>query len=146
MEFLSQAQKECYEKVAGWMKELFGSLSMAREDAPVFGVVIGSALAQVGVSPWGEDNATITTRAYLVTDVELSSDLMLFLLQENERMRFGAFGIDQGNDIFFEHTILGATADITELRSSVLAVVYTADQYDDNIIDRWGGTRMLERK
>ncbi len=145
MEFQSKPQQECYEKAAVWMKDLFGSLSMAREGAPVFGVVIGSALAQVAVSPWGDDGATITTRAYLVTDVELSADLLLYLLQQNDRMRFGAFGVDQDGDIFFEHTILGASADIGELRSSVLAVVYTADQYDDVIIERWGGTRMLER-
>jgi hypothetical protein len=145
MEFQSQSQKECYEKVAPWIKELFGSFSMARENAPAFAVIVGSALAQIGVSAWGETDATITTRSYLVTDAELSPDLMLFLLRENDRMRFGAFGVDAENDIFFEHTILGASADMAELRSSVMAVVITADQYDDKIIERWGGTRMLER-
>ncbi|HOD05119.1 MAG TPA: YbjN domain-containing protein, partial [Anaerolineaceae bacterium] len=93
-----------------------------------------------------EDDATITTRAYVVTGVELTPDLMHFLLRENDRMRFGAFGVDQDNDIFFEHTIVGSTCDMEELKSSVLAVVYTADQYDDQIIQKWGGQRAVDRR
>lgn len=145
MEFQNQAQRDCYEKIRPWVKELFGAFGMAREDLPVFGVVIGSAMAQVGVAPWSEDEATITTRSYLVTEVELTPDLLLYLLRENDKMRFGAFGVDQDGDIFFEHTIVGSTVDKDELRSSVLAVVMTSDQYDDKIVERWGGQRMLDR-
>lgn len=146
MNFQTQAQQACFEKITPWMEELFGALCKTREDIPVFGVLAGSVLAQVGVSAWGENDATVTTRAYLVTDVELTPDLLLFLLQENDRMRFGAFGIDSENDIFFEHTILGSSLDQAELQSSVLAVAATADQYDERIIERWGGTRLLERE
>jgi len=144
MNFQTQAQQACFEKITPWMKELFGELCKPRTDVPVFGVLAGSVLAQVGVSAWGENDVTVTTRAYLVTDVELTPDLLLFLLQENDRMRFGAFGIDSENDIFFEHTILGSMLDQAELQSSVLAVAATADQYDERIIERWGGTRLLE--
>jgi len=144
MNFQTQAQQACFEKITSWMEELFGELCKPRTDVPVFGVLAGSVLAQVGVSAWGENDVTVTTRAYLVTDVELTPDLLLFLLQENDRMRFGAFGIDSENDIFFEHTILGSMLDQVELQSSVLAVAATADQYDERIIERWGGTRLLE--
>lgn len=144
MKFQTQAQQRCYETITPWMEELFGSLCKTRADIPVIAVLAGSVLAQVGVSAWGENDATITTRAYLVTDVELTPDLLLFLLQENEHMRFGAFGIDADHDIFFEHAILGSTVDKAELKSSVLAVAATADQYDERIIARWGGTRLLE--
>lgn len=144
MNFQSQAQQACYEKVAVWLDELFGVLCKARVDLPIFGVLAGSVLAQVGISAWGENDVTVTTRAYLVTDVELTPDLLIFLLQENQQMRFGAFGIDSENDIFFEHAILGTTLEKTELLSSVLAVASTADQYDERIIAQWGGTRLLE--
>lgn len=145
MEFKSQAQQACYERIAPWVKEVFGAFASEREDVPVFGVMVGSVLAQVGVSPWGTDDATITTRAYLVTDVELSPDLLMYLLRENDRMRFGAFGVDPDGDIFFEHAIVGSSVDKAELKSSVMAVAITADQYDDKIVERWGGQRMLER-
>ncbi len=146
MEFQTDAHKQVYEKIAPWIKELFGTFSFAREDVPSFGLAVGSAFVQVGVIPWGDDDATITTRSYVVTGAEITPDLMHFLLRENDKMRFGAFGIDQDGDIFFEHTIVGSSCDKEELKSSILAVVYTADQYDDQIIQKWGGQRAVDRR
>lgn len=144
MEFETQAQKACYEKVSRWIKDLFGVGAIYRDDIPVIGIIVGSALAQVGISAWGEIDTTITTRAYLVTEVEITPDLASFLLHENERMRFGAFGLDKEDDIFFEHTIMGSNTNREELKSSIMAVILTADSYDDKIVEQWGGQRMLE--
>lgn len=144
MQFHSEAHKAVYEKIGPWMKELFGEFARAREDTPVFGVLVGSALAHVAVYPWGEDDATICTRSYVVTKVEVIPDLMHFLLRKNDDMRFGAFGLDGDNDIFFEHTIVGSTCDKEELRASVMAVLTTADKYDDEIVARWGGERAVD--
>ena len=146
MEFQSPAQKECYEKIAPWMKEIFGDFMMARDDVPVLSVLVGSAYASLGVSAWGDNDAVITTRAYVVTGIEMNEDLMLFLLQENDRMRFGAYGLDKDKDIFFEHAIVGSTCDKEELKASVMAVILTADNEDDKIIARWGGQRAVDRK
>lgn len=145
MQFHTAAQQACYEKVTKWMKELFGEFAMTRKDVPVVAVVIGSAVAQTAVYPWGNDDSTITTRAYVVTGAELTPDLMHFLLRQNADMRFGAFGVDDENDIFFEHTIVGSSCDKNELKASVLAVVTTADRFDDQIVARWGGQRALDR-
>lgn len=145
MEFTTEAQRACYEKVVPWMKELFGEFAVVRKDAPVVGVLVGSAVAQTWVYPWGDDDAVICTRAYVVMGAELTPDLMRYLLRENADMRFGAFGIDDDGDIFFEHSIVGSTGDKNELKASVLAVVTTADRYDDEIVARWGGQRALDR-
>lgn len=145
MEFRTAAQKACYEKITPWMKELFGEFVMFRNDAPAMAVVIGSAVAQVGVIPWGNDDTTINTRAYVVTGAEATPELMHFLLRENDNMRFGAFGLDNDDDVFFEHAIVGSACDKSELKASVMAVVVTADQYDDKIVARWGGQRALDR-
>lgn len=145
MEFKTEPQKKCYEKVLPWMKELFGEFAMPRSEVPVIGVLIGSAVAQVAVTPWGEDDASITVRAYVVSGAELTPELMFYLLKENDAMRFGAFGVDADKDIFFEHTIVGSTCDKNELKASVMAVVLTADRYDDQIVARWGGQRAIDR-
>ena len=145
MDFETDAQKETFEKVRPWMKEIFGEFAVEREDAPSFGIMIGTAYAQTGVFPWGKDDATITTRAYVVTGTELAADLLLYLLNENDRVRFGAFGVDQEKDIFFEHTIVGSTCDKEELKASVLAVIMTADQYDEKIVAKWGGQTARDR-
>jgi len=141
MEFETNVQQEVYEKIEPWMKELFGIFVKKREDAPYFGINIGSAFVHLGVHPWNEENATITTRSYVAVNVDIKPDLMEFLLRENDTMRFGAFGLDKDLDIFFEHTIVGTTCDIEELKNSVLAVGYAVDQYDDQIVKRWGGVR-----
>jgi len=145
MEFKTAPQKEIYEKITPWVKEIFGTFVVQREDTPAFVITVGTAMAQVGVFPWGEDDATLTTRSYVITGAELVPDLMEFLLHENDRMRFGAFGIDDDKDIFFEHALLGSTCDKEELKSSVMAVVYTADKYDDLIHEKWGGLRAEDR-
>ena len=97
------------------------------------------------MSAWGDDDATITTRAWLTTGTELTVDLARYLLQLNDDMRFGAFGIDKDGDSFFEHTILGSTVSKVELKASVMAVAEAADEYDDEIVSRFGGTRMADR-
>ncbi|MCA1954714.1 MAG: YbjN domain-containing protein [Anaerolinea sp.] len=145
MEFQNEFQKQMYEKLAGMMKELFGAFASPRQDSPAFGISMGSAYTVVSVLPWREDEAIFTTRSYVVTGIEIVPELMYYLLRENDRMRFGAYGIDRDNDIFFEHTIVASTCDLEELKSSVLAVVYTADQADDEITSRWGGQRAVDR-
>ncbi|MEW6283917.1 MAG: YbjN domain-containing protein [Candidatus Eremiobacterota bacterium] len=145
MQFETPAQKETYEKIAPWMKELFGHFAGQRDDAPAFGIWVGSALAQTMVYPWRDNEAVISTRAYVVTGAELTQELMHYLLRENDRMSFGAFGVDEDGDVFFEHTILGSTCDPPELKSSVLSVVLVADEYDDEIVARWGGQRAIDR-
>ncbi|MCJ7625253.1 MAG: YbjN domain-containing protein [Anaerolineaceae bacterium] len=146
MEFESNVQKEVFEKIEPWMMDMFGIFVKKRDDAPFFGINIGSTFVHVGVYPWGEEEATITARAYVVTGVEVTSGLMEFLLKENDTMRFGAFGLDKDSDVFFQHTIVGSTCDADELKNSVLAVGYTADKYDDQIVRHWGGERAADRK
>ena len=145
MEFATEAQKACYERIKPWVHELFGVFAYERPDFPVFGVAVGSAYSTTGVHPWGDDEATICTRAYVVTDVERTPDLMQYLLQQNGLMRFGAFGMDENGDIFFEHTILGSTCDKDELKASIMAVISVADSTDDEIMARWGGRRAIDR-
>jgi hypothetical protein len=127
------------------MEELFGAASRALPDMPVFEVMVGSTFAFVQVVPWQED-ATITARAYVVSGASMTPELQLYLLRENDTMRFGAFGIDESGDIIFQHAIVGSTCDKNELRETVATVIRVSDQYDDLIVDQWGGKRGLDYK
>ncbi|MBP0001652.1 MAG: YbjN domain-containing protein [Cyanobacteria bacterium SID2] len=145
MQFQSSIQEACYDRIAQWMHELFGKFPCARPDVPGLGIFKGSALVEVLVFPWGDDEAVIHTRSRVVQDVELTSELMRFLLEENAKMLFGAFGIDSNGNIVFEHTIVGSTCDRKELEASVNAVLEVSDEYDDLICNKWGGQRALDR-
>ena len=47
--------------------------------------------------------------------------------------------------VTFEQNIVGSSCDKNELKASVMAVVGTADKYDDEIVSRWGGKRSADR-
>jgi hypothetical protein len=82
MQFDTKPQQEIYERVLPWVTELFGGSVLRKPDSPVIGVMYGSAFAQIGIFPWGEHDAVITTRSYVVTDVQLTPELMHYLLHE----------------------------------------------------------------
>jgi hypothetical protein len=145
MEFHSEAHRQCYEKVAKWMVEIFGEQAMASKDWPKIGLYIGSAITEVYVFPWGDNDAIISSYSFVVTGAELTPDLMRFLLEENERWHFGAFSIDQEGNINYSHNIVGSTCDKEELRASVIAVARLSDDYDDKIVARYGGQRAADR-
>lgn len=139
MKFENTAQKQTYEKVAKWLQELWGDKPKALSSAPIFSVHAGSAVIQVSVKPFGDNDSYVVAISWVVRDIELEPDLMEFLLKENDRVKFGGFGVDGDDDIFFRHAIVGSTIDKKELETLVVAVAITADEYDDKIIQRWGG-------
>jgi hypothetical protein len=96
------------------------------------------------VYPWGDDDAVIAVRCFVIYGAELVPDLLLYLLRQNSEMRFGAFGLDKEGDIFFEYSVVGSTVDKEEMKTATLAVVTTADQYDDLIKEKWGGMRQVD--
>ena len=144
MNFKTQAQEECYYKIWEWMDELFDDYPWEKLDEPGFGLFMGSAWVEVLISPWEDDDTIITTRSKVVIGAEITPDLMKFLLLENSEMMFGAFSINKAGDILFGHTIVGSTCDPEELEASVLSVLETSDDYDDKIINHWGGKRALD--
>lgn len=145
MQFATKPQEATYGRVAEWMNEIFGELPIKHPEKPVFMVRQGSSVTHVMVLPWASDDAVICARAYVVHTVEPTLDLMSYLLHKNNTFRFGAFGLDDDDDVFFEHTIVGSTADKEELRATVLAVASTADEFDDEIRSRFGGETALDR-
>lgn len=144
MLFTTEAQRTCYEKIAPWIGELFGADATARTEEPVFDVKVGSAVTEVGVFPWKEDESVVSARARVIHGVDLSPELLQYLLRQNSVIRFGAFGIESDNEIFFQHSIVGSTCDKPELEASVRSVSSLADKYDDQIRNRWGGSRAVD--
>jgi hypothetical protein len=144
MDFKSDVQKQVYDRVKPWLEELFGDVVRPREDLPAFGVRKGSGYVTVYVWPWGESEAYVLTRSYVVAGAGINEELLKFLLQKNTELTFGAFGLDEDNDILFEHSIVGSCCDRDELLASVNAVLHAADTYDDEIVARWGGRCAIE--
>lgn len=126
------------------MDKLFSSYPWEPLDEPGFGLFMGSAWAEVRIIPGLEEEAAIQTRSRVVLGVEITPDLMQFLLQENTELLFGAFALNPAGDILFEHTILGSSCDKEQFQASVMHVLKVADDYDDRITEKWGGKRALD--
>jgi hypothetical protein len=144
--FANETQQAVYGRVRSFIEDLFGELAVYREDAPAFAIAAGSAVAHVHVLPWTDQGAIVTTRAFVVSGVTLTEDLMRWMLERNAEALWGAFGVDEDGEIVIDHSINGPTCDKEDLRASVLGVIFSADRYDDEIVARWGGERALDRK
>ena len=142
-EFISDYHKDCYEKVARFLVDMFGEMALPHDEYPDFSIRFGSAIVVVSVRDWGDDDAIITVYSWVIRGAEMTPELMEFLLNKNYNIRFGAFSVDEDNDIHFGHTIVGSTIEKNELRASIMGVANIADEYDDEIQQRWGGNKAL---
>ncbi len=106
----------------------------------------GSSYVMVNVVPWGDDRAIVRCVAQLVKGVRMDGGLGLQLLSLNAVLRFGAFAfVKEGDLVLFLHSILGGeTLDSEELVSTIRDVALIADDWDDKIIEHFGGQRMQD--
>jgi|YNPBryantNP2012_1023418.scaffolds.fasta_scaffold00832_9 hypothetical protein len=147
MEFKTEAQRNTYDTVVKFAKELFGEANLRFPDeSPV--IILDypgtSTLVFISIYPWRDDSSVIEARGLVTRGTELAPDLLLYLLKENIDFRFGGFAVDGDGDIWFLHSIVGPTCDKEELKATVSAVVATADKFDDEIVARWGGRRLVD--
>jgi hypothetical protein len=82
----------------------------------------------------------------LVRGATMNGSLAQELLTLNAHLRFGAFAWEpEDESVLFLHSILGgATLDPEELMATVRDVALIADEYDDRILKRFGGSRMID--
>lgn len=55
--------------------------------------------------------------------------------EQNFKMRFGSFSMEEVGETAFDHATIGSTADKVEARTAVLAVAFTADEQESSARD-----------
>src|SRR5947208_4693970 len=100
----------------------------------------------ISVVTWGDDRAMVRCTSQLVKGVDVDGTLAKQLLELNGHLRFGAFAWDPGeHTVLFTHTVLGgATLDPEELMATLSDVALVADEYDDKLMKKYGGQRMID--
>ncbi len=113
-------------------------------DDSLYVIKQGSTYVMINIVPWADDKALVRCCAQLVRGVTMEEDLAVDLLHLNGQLRFGAFAYDPGERIvFFLHSILGGPSmDRNELLATLTDVAIIADEYDDQIIEFYGGQTM----
>ncbi|MGH2755423.1 MAG: T3SS (YopN, CesT) and YbjN peptide-binding chaperone 1 [Actinomycetota bacterium] len=109
--------------------------------------VLGLDTARVFVVPtWLEDEQTVV-RIFAITnlDVPVTADLTSYLLAQNLEFVLGAFALDVDHGaVWFNHNLLGAHMTPEEFEASLAAVAQTAERFDNEIKDRFGGRLYVE--
>jgi hypothetical protein len=125
---------------------LSGNKAYRKVEDKLYVVKQGSSYVMINVVPWGEERAIVRCVAQLVKGVRMAQGLALQLLHLNSILRFGAFAyVKEGDLVLFLHSILGGeTLDPEELLATIRDVALIADDWDDKIIDRFGGQRMQD--
>ena len=115
-------------------------------DDSLYVIKQGSAYVMITIVPWGKDKAMVRYTAQLVKGIKVEGPLALQLLELNGFLRFGSFAWDPTNEtVLFTHTILGGTTlDPEELMATLRDVALIADEYDDKLVKKYGGQRMID--
>jgi hypothetical protein len=142
MEFATEKQEQAYQRVGTLLREMFGQWVRENGDeTPSFEVHIGSRVAYISVFPWTvADDAVIQLVSFVAIGPDLDTDLPVFLLRENESLRFGAFAIDPDGDVAFVYAFPASVLSKEYLNWAVQAVMFATERYAVPIIDRWGGS------
>ena len=127
-------------------KTLENSPAYRKIDDTLYVIKQGSAYVMISVVPWGDNKAMVRCTSQLVTGVDVDGPLAKQLLELNGHLRFGAFAWDPGeHTVLFTHTILGGTTlDPEELVATLRDVALIADEYDDKLMKKYGGQRMID--
>ncbi len=127
-------------------KTLERSSAYRKIDDSLYVIKQGSAYVMISVVPWGDNRAMLRCTSQLVKGADVDGPLALQLLELNAHLRFGAFAWDPTEHVvLFTHTMLGGTTlDPDELMATLSDVALIADEYDDKLMKKYGGQRMLD--
>lgn len=143
MRFGSALHRQTYDQVGEYVRELFED-PFHDEANGHFYVRYGTTVLEISVDPYGPEEAVVVVMAYCVQGAEVDKDLLLALLELNHTLPFGSFSI-AGGDVFFSESLFGRSLDRASLLTAIAAVATVSDDYDDRIVERFGGQTALDR-
>jgi hypothetical protein len=141
--FKTSCQEETYWKVRGLLDELVDEHFDDAEHCDFY-VKFGTTVVEISIDPFDDDNAVVEVLAFCAQGVEPTAELMRELLELNAGISLGAFSL-VGNDVYFSHTFIGRGLSAEELIASLTSVAAISDEYDEQIVAKYGGETALDR-
>ena len=141
-QFHTQCQEEVYRQVKSYLDELVDE-HFDDVDHCDFYLKYGSTVLEISIDPYEEDDAVIEILAFCVQGVDPTFECMQELLKLNAQVPLGAFSM-VGQDIFFSHSFLGRRLRGEQLIASLDSVASIADDYDEQLVSKYGGETALE--
>ncbi|MFQ5526809.1 MAG: hypothetical protein ACE5GX_11175 [Thermoanaerobaculia bacterium] len=143
MQFEHPHHEETHARMGQILSELFDDPFLDDENGHFY-VGYGSTILELSVEPYGPEETTVEVTAYCVQGVQLHEELLLGLLELNHEQPVGAFSL-VGTDIFYSQSLFGRSLDRKNLLGTIAAVANVSDEYDDRIVDKYGGQTALDR-
>jgi hypothetical protein len=141
--FHTRCQEDVYRKVKSYLDELVDEHFDDAEHCDFY-LKYGSTVVEISIEPFEEDDAVIEVLAFCVQGVEPSFELMNELLRLNSEVQLGAFSLVE-SDIYYSHSFLGRRLQPDQLIASLNTVASISDEYDEKIVQRYGGETALDR-
>jgi hypothetical protein len=137
MPFESDGQRTAYERLRPMLEAEFGAV---RERIHAIGYVfeLDGITVTATLAPWDGD-CVVANRVYLAGEVPMSEELLRQLFSWTEAERFGAFGVDDANNVFVEHQLVASTATPGTLARSMRRTLSLAMARKDEVRTRFGG-------
>jgi hypothetical protein len=143
MEFTHDQQRQVHGQLQEFLSELFDEPYLDPDNGHFY-VGYGSTVLEISAEPYGPEETTVQVTAYCVQGVELAENLLLGLLEVNHELPIGAFSL-VGKDVFFSHSLFGKALQRSNLLGAIAAVANISDEYDDRIVEKYGGQTALDR-
>jgi len=143
MTFSNTIQEETHAKLEEYLEELFEEPFHDPENDHWY-VRYGSTVLEISNEPYGPEESVVTIMAYCVQGVKLAERLLRGLLELNHQIPFGSFSL-VGDDIFLSHSLFGRTLTRSNLLTAISAVATLSDDYDEQIVGKYGGQTALQR-
>ena len=143
MEFEHEQHEEVHRQLEVYLDELFDD-PFLDEDNGHFYVGYGSTILEIAAEPYGPEETIVNVTAYCVQGVAPSERLLVGMLELNHQLQVGSFSL-VGDDIFVSHSLFGRALDRSNLLGTIAAVATTSDDYDDRIVEKFGGQTALDR-
>lgn len=119
-----------------------------------FSIEYESTAVWVEVKAWDPDEdgtprSLVYVWAPLAREVPASPELYHWAATEGQATIFGSVSVMDGEDgktcmVVFDATLLADFLDPAELITTVYAVIFTANDFDDIVRDRFGGKRYVD--
>jgi hypothetical protein len=108
VEFNTDAQREFYEKVKGWVTQMFGESAWTNDEGPSFGCPVGAFNVIVSIESMGDDRACADIYTWpLEAEKQVTEDALRPMLELNAKYRFGALNLQPNGVAVLEYVIPG---------------------------------------
>lgn len=134
-------------KVQRILAEMLGTVMVDAEGD--FKIDYESTTGFVRVWDWVDDDTVVTVEALIVRDVPVTPALFEWMARDGSNYIFGRPKLVEWEDsdsnlLLFSQNLLGNYLDRQELEVAVQCVFNTADELDDLVRERFGGSRAAD--